>query len=140
VTGSPHTGFADYAETRIPSLRRLALLLCQHREAADDLVQVTLAKLCVHWARAAAAQNPDAYVRAILVREFVRERRTVWASRVSVTDQPPEVEPTRRTGRPSPSAEEQRAQTGRSRGAGNQTARYPSLDSVTGYRLGRRAA
>jgi RNA polymerase sigma-70 factor (sigma-E family) len=93
VTAPPDAAFADYAEARIPSLRRLALVLCQHREAADDLVQVTLAKLCVHWAKAAAAQHPDAYVRTMLVREFVRERRTVWASRVSLTDRPPEMTP-----------------------------------------------
>jgi hypothetical protein len=38
-----------------------------------------------------AAASTDAYVRAILVREYVRGRRTGWARRVSVTGQPPEI-------------------------------------------------
>ena len=40
---------------------------------------------------AAAADSTDAYVRAILVREFARGRRTAWARRVNVTDRPPEI-------------------------------------------------
>ena len=83
--------FAGYAAASIPSLRRLALLLCRNWHDADDLVQAALAKLCQHWHRAAAADNTDAYVRAILVREFVRGRRTAWSRRVSVTDQPPQI-------------------------------------------------
>ncbi len=83
--------FAEYAAASIPSLRRLALLLCRNWHDADDLVQAALSKVCQHWYRAAAADSTDAYVRAILVREFVRGRRTAWARRVSVTGQPPEI-------------------------------------------------
>jgi RNA polymerase sigma-70 factor (sigma-E family) len=91
MTAAPGDEFAEYAAASIPSLRRLALLLCRNWHDADDLVQAALAKLCQHWYRAAAADSTDAYVRAILVREFVRERRTGWARRVSVTGQPPEI-------------------------------------------------
>jgi RNA polymerase sigma factor (sigma-70 family) len=59
--------------------------------AAYEVGQAALAKLCQHWYRAAAADSTDAYVRAILVREFVRGRRTGWARRVSVTGQPPQI-------------------------------------------------
>jgi RNA polymerase sigma-70 factor (sigma-E family) len=83
--------FGAYAAASIPSLRRLALLLCRNWHDADDLVQAALSKLCQHWHRAAAADSTDAYVRAILVREFVRGRRTAWARRVRVTDNPPEI-------------------------------------------------
>jgi len=83
--------FAEYAAASIPSLRRLALLLCRNWHDADDLVQAALSKMCQHWYRAAAADSTDAYARAILVREFVRGQRTAWARRVSVTDQPPEI-------------------------------------------------
>ena len=82
--------FADYMSARLASLRRLALLLCQDWHRADDLVQATMTKLYLHWARAVAADSTDAYVRAMLVREFVRERRTNWARRVSLTE-PPEA-------------------------------------------------
>jgi RNA polymerase sigma-70 factor (sigma-E family) len=85
--------FADYVSASIPSLRRLALLLCRDWHRADDLVQATLTKLCLHWGKAAAADNTDAYVRGMLVREFTRERRSGWARRESVSDAPPELPP-----------------------------------------------
>jgi RNA polymerase sigma-70 factor (sigma-E family) len=91
MTTAQGDDFAAYAAASIPSLRRLALLLCRNWHDADDLVQAALSKLCQHWYRAAAADSTDAYVRAILVREFVRGRRTAWARRVRVTDHPPEI-------------------------------------------------
>jgi RNA polymerase sigma-70 factor (sigma-E family) len=93
VTGPADDEFADYMSARLPSLRRLALLLCQDWHRADDLVQTTMTKLYLHWARAADAASTDAYVRGILVREFIRERRTGWSRRVSLTDRPPEPAP-----------------------------------------------
>jgi len=84
--------FAAYVSARIPALRRLALVLCRDWHSADDLVQATLTKLCQHWGRAAAADSTDAYVRGMLVREFLRERRSPWARRVDVTSQPPEIQ------------------------------------------------
>jgi RNA polymerase sigma-70 factor (sigma-E family) len=83
--------FTDYVSARLPSLRRLAFVLCQDWHAADDLVQAALTKTYLHWGRAAGAENTDAYVHATLVREFVRERRTAWARRVSPTDHLPEA-------------------------------------------------
>ncbi len=91
MTAPPDDEFAAYVAASIPSLRRLALLLSRDWHSADDLVQATLAKLCLHWARASAADSTDAYVRAILVREFVRARRAAWSRRVSITDHPPEL-------------------------------------------------
>jgi RNA polymerase sigma-70 factor (sigma-E family) len=91
MTAPPDDDFPGYAAASIPWLRRLALLLSRDWHSADDLVQATLAKLCLHWHRASAADSTDAYVRAILVREFVRGRRAAWSRRVSVTDHPPEL-------------------------------------------------
>jgi len=82
--------FAEYVAFRLPALRRLALLLCQDWHRADDLVQQAIIKVYVHWARASGADNTDAYVNAILVREFLHERRSGWTRRVSVTDELPE--------------------------------------------------
>lgn len=92
MTAGPDDDFAAYAAASIPSLRRLALLLCRNWHDADDLVQAALSKLCLHWHRATAAESTDAYVRAILVREFVRGRRAAWSRRVSVTDEPPDIQ------------------------------------------------
>ncbi len=80
--------FTDYMSARMPALRRLARLLCQDWYLADDLLQAAMTKAYVHWSRAARADNTDAYVRAILVREFVQERRSGWARRVSLADRP----------------------------------------------------
>jgi DNA-binding beta-propeller fold protein YncE len=79
--------FTDYVSTGLMPLQRVAYLLCQDRQRAEDLVQATITKLYVHWTRARAADHFDAYVRAILVREFLAERRSGWARRVTLTGQ-----------------------------------------------------
>ena len=91
MTTQRDADYSEYVEFRLPSLRRLALLLCQDRHRADDLVQQAVIRVYVHWAKASAADNTDAYVNAILVREFLHERRSGWARRVSVTDRLPEA-------------------------------------------------
>jgi RNA polymerase sigma-70 factor (sigma-E family) len=85
------TGFTDFMSARMPALRRLARLLCQDWSTADDLLQAAMTKTYVHWFKAARADNTDAYVRAILVREFVEQRRASWTRRVSLTDRPIEA-------------------------------------------------
>jgi RNA polymerase sigma-70 factor (sigma-E family) len=90
VTSQRDADYSEYVAFRLPALRRLALLLCQDRHRADDLVQQAIIKVYVHWAKASGADNTDAYVNAILVREFLHERRSGWTRRVSVTDQLPE--------------------------------------------------
>jgi RNA polymerase sigma-70 factor (sigma-E family) len=90
VTSQRDADYSEYVAFRLPSLRRLALLLCQDRHRADDLVQQAIIKVYVHWAKASSADNTDAYVNAILVREFLHERRSGWTRHVSVTDQLPE--------------------------------------------------
>jgi RNA polymerase sigma-70 factor (sigma-E family) len=74
--------FAEYVGGRLPSLRRLAFLLCHDWHRADDLVQASVTKLYVHWHRARQAASIDAYVRTIIVREFLHERRSAWGRRV----------------------------------------------------------
>lgn len=75
----------------LPRLRRTAYLLCGDWHRADDLVQATITRLYVKWRRARTAEHLDAYVRAMLVRQFLGEQRTGWRSRVSVTDRVPEA-------------------------------------------------
>ena len=74
--------YVAYVEGRLAWLRRLAYLLCQDWHSADDLVQVTVTRLFTHWPRAARMANTDAYVRTILVRTFLDERRSPWFRRV----------------------------------------------------------
>ncbi|WP_433296204.1 SigE family RNA polymerase sigma factor [Actinoplanes sp. CA-030573] len=70
--------YVDYVAARIPALRRLAYLLVNDPHRADDLVQQTITTLYVKWRRARQADNLDAYVRTMLVRTFVDERRLAW--------------------------------------------------------------
>ena len=70
--------FRDYVEARMVSLRRSAYLICGDWHAAEDAVAVSLAKLYVHWAKARASTNLDAYVRRILMRSIVDEWRRPW--------------------------------------------------------------
>ncbi len=90
MTDSRDAEFADFVATREASLRRLAILLCQDWHRADDLVQAAITKLYVHWPKARAAASIDAYVRAIVVREFLEERRSSWIRRVTLTSQVPD--------------------------------------------------
>ena len=90
MTKQRDADFAEYVAARMMSLRRLAYLLCQDWHQADDVVQSAITKLYVHWVRASAADNVDAYVRGIVVREFLHERRTAWARRVSLPGQMPD--------------------------------------------------
>jgi len=90
VTGHRDAEYTEYVTARLPSLRRLALLLSQDSCRADDLVQAAIIKVYVQWSRAAAADNIDAYVNTIVVREFLHERRSSWSRRVSLTGELPE--------------------------------------------------
>jgi RNA polymerase sigma-70 factor (sigma-E family) len=85
VSRGRDTEYTEYVAARLWSLRRLAAVLCGDWQRADDLVQATLTKLYVHWGRVRAATHPDAYARAVLVREFIHEQRSAWVKRVSLS-------------------------------------------------------
>jgi RNA polymerase sigma-70 factor (sigma-E family) len=85
VSGSRDEEYTEYVAARLSPLRQLAAVLCDDWQRADDLVQATLTRLYVQWARVRAASHPDAYARTVLVREFIHERRSPWAKWVSLT-------------------------------------------------------
>jgi RNA polymerase sigma-70 factor (sigma-E family) len=65
--------FREFARERALPLHQSAYLLCGDWHSAHDLVQETLLKAYRHWPRVKRADNPDAYVRGILLNE-VRDR------------------------------------------------------------------
>jgi RNA polymerase sigma-70 factor (sigma-E family) len=73
----------------LPTLKRLAYLLCGDEHRADDLVQESVTKLYMRWAAASKAGNLDSYVRSIVVRSYIDEVRRPW-SRVRLFGAPPE--------------------------------------------------
>lgn len=70
--------YRDYVTARMDSLRRWAYLVCHDWHAADDLVAVTLGKLYRSWARAQTTDALDAYVRTIMLRAWLDEKRRPW--------------------------------------------------------------
>jgi RNA polymerase sigma-70 factor (sigma-E family) len=90
VSARHDAGYVEYVEARLTWLRRIAFLLCQDWHGADDLVQVTITRLFTHWPRARRMDNVDGYVRTILFRAFLGERRSVWRRRVFLAASPPE--------------------------------------------------
>ena len=81
----------EFVAARMTALRRMAYLLCQDWHRADDLVQVSITKLYANWHRASVMDHTEAYVRTILVREYISERRSGWARRVSLDGGVPEL-------------------------------------------------
>jgi RNA polymerase sigma-70 factor (sigma-E family) len=79
--------YVSYVTARLPTLRKIAYWLCRDHHRADDIVQAAITRLYTHWRAAAAADNLDRYVRAILVRCFLNEQRLAWA-KVRLTGAP----------------------------------------------------
>ena len=84
------TDFESWLVAREPSLQRLALLLTGDEHTAQDLVQVSLAKLYLAWGRLDDRDHIDAYARRILVNEHRTAWRRPWRRREVVTDSPPD--------------------------------------------------
>ncbi|WP_315987104.1 SigE family RNA polymerase sigma factor [Actinomadura sp. HBU206391] len=71
--------FREFVVTRSPALMRLAYLLAggdQH--AAEDLLQIALAKTAARWA---GVGNPEMYVRRVMYRQQVNSWRLRWRRR-----------------------------------------------------------
>lgn len=91
--------FEKYAGTRWPVLFRTALLLTGDEAEADDLAQATLVKAYAAWSRVRRADSPDAYVRRMLMNEFVSDRRRAARRRTRLplaVPEPPADDPSQR--------------------------------------------
>ncbi|MEU1751184.1 SigE family RNA polymerase sigma factor [Micromonospora matsumotoense] len=94
--GDRDTAFAAYFAARSEAMRGTAYLLCGDWHRAEDLVQTAFTKLYLVWNRVSRHEVLDAYVRQILVRTFLDERRRGWWRRERVggeqADQPAPAE------------------------------------------------
>ncbi|WP_307856314.1 SigE family RNA polymerase sigma factor [Catenulispora pinistramenti] len=76
--------FTEFAVARADRLRRTAYLMCGDWHRAQDLTQIGLAKAYAAWHRIHGDGAVDAYVRQIIVREFLsQQRRRSWHERPS---------------------------------------------------------
>jgi DNA-directed RNA polymerase specialized sigma24 family protein len=83
IIGTDGEDFSAFATSRWPGLVRLAFGLTGDRWLAEDIAQTTLARAYVAWRRVSRADDPDAYLRRILVNTSHRRFR-----RRRVTEQP----------------------------------------------------
>jgi RNA polymerase sigma-70 factor (sigma-E family) len=72
--------FEQFAVARLPSLLRYAIVLTGDPHLAQDVVQEVLARAQVRWRRISEADSPEAYVRRMVLNEYLSWRRS-WAAR-----------------------------------------------------------
>lgn len=73
--GSQRLTFDELVLSNERRLLRLALMLCGGVHSAEDLVQTVLARAHRRWARISALEHPEAYLRTMVVNEFLSWRR-----------------------------------------------------------------
>ncbi|MQY32876.1 RNA polymerase sigma-E factor [Streptomyces sp. RB17] len=67
--------FQSFMIGRWPRLMRTAFLLTGEQHAAEDLVQSTLERVYVSWRKVGAADEPEAYVRRVMINLHARKHR-----------------------------------------------------------------
>jgi RNA polymerase sigma-70 factor (sigma-E family) len=80
--------FDAFVRARMPELRRFGRVLTGCDEAAADLVQDALERTLLHWSRIQTRDNPEGYVRRIMVNRNI----SLWRRhrREHLTDELPE--------------------------------------------------
>ena len=81
-------GFDAFVRQHGQELCRAAFLLTGDRQLAEDLVQVTLAKVAGRWAKIVAKGDPTPYVRTTLVRMAIAWRRRRWHGEIPTSPLP----------------------------------------------------
>ena len=71
-------GFAEFIEARERALQRTAWLLTNDWAQAQDLVQTTLARAWPYWGRIRRGDDPEIYVRRVMVNTWSTWRRRRW--------------------------------------------------------------
>ncbi|MFI5682291.1 SigE family RNA polymerase sigma factor [Streptomyces sp. NPDC051636] len=67
--------FQSFVIGRWPRLMRTAFLLTGEQHAAEDLVQSTLEQVYTAWRRVGSADDPEAYVRRVMINAHARKHR-----------------------------------------------------------------
>ena len=80
--------FDEFAATRLDAVLRFAVVLTNDRGLAEDVVQEVLIRAHQRWAQIGTLEHPEAYVRRMVVNEFLSWRRK-WARYVPQADVEP---------------------------------------------------
>jgi RNA polymerase sigma-70 factor (sigma-E family) len=70
--------FEEFAAARLGALLRFAAVLTGDRDLAEDVVQEVLIRAHGRWAAIARLDRPEAYVRKMVVNEYLSWRRRSW--------------------------------------------------------------
>lgn len=70
--------FEEYTSWRLPAVLRFAAVLTGDRALAEDVVQEVLIRAHRHWGRIGRLDQPDPYIRRMVVNEFISARRRTW--------------------------------------------------------------
>jgi RNA polymerase sigma-70 factor (sigma-E family) len=92
-TSAKDAEFSAWMAARQPALLRTAYLLTGDHHSAEDLVQLTLAKVYLSWDKVQRREVIDGYARRIMVNENNSIWRRAWKKRELTTDQVPERVP-----------------------------------------------
>jgi RNA polymerase sigma-70 factor (sigma-E family) len=93
VTNSPlgtDAEFSEYVAAQADQVRFTAYLLCGDWHEAEDLAQIAFVRLYLAWGRIDRSEPIDAYVRKIVTRTYLNERRRLWRRLERLTSAPPE--------------------------------------------------
>jgi RNA polymerase sigma-70 factor (sigma-E family) len=80
--------FDDFVNTRGPSLLRFAYLLTGGAHQAEDIVQEALARAHLRWRQIDSYDLPEAYVRKMVLRQYLSWRRRRSSSEIPVAAVP----------------------------------------------------
>jgi RNA polymerase sigma-70 factor (sigma-E family) len=80
--------FDEFAAMRLDAVLRFAVVLTNDRGLAEDVVQEVLIRAHQRWTQIGTMEHPEAYVRRMVVNEFLSWRRK-WARYVPQADVEP---------------------------------------------------
>ncbi len=84
-------GFEEFVHAHADSLWRQAWMLTRHRQDAEDLLQETLVRLVLNWARVDPDRQPLAYARTTMARLHVSRWRAARRRVQLVLGRDPEI-------------------------------------------------
>lgn len=85
---SDERDFREFAAARMDHLRGVAYLACGDWHTAEDAVSTAMARLYLRWVK---IENPDSYVRSMVVNAAIDEKRRPWRRERAVGDLLPEL-------------------------------------------------
>jgi RNA polymerase sigma-70 factor (sigma-E family) len=88
MRGADARDFHDFVVAGSPALIRLARMLSPDPHAGEDLLQATLLKAWSAWPRVRRADNPDAYVRRVMINLATKSRLRRWRGELATATLP----------------------------------------------------